>query len=138
MTSIDCQTRRLVCIKNKLSDILRNLVSFSLIKSFSSEFCYLRSVPFINSLTLATKRLHKRVCPSVGPSVHPSIHPSVTLSLFGLLEATLGRVSGHVIRMKRNGRRGARVLFQWEGEEQICVKNWWRLSFVLNENVGME
>ena len=41
------------------------------------------------------------VCPSVGPSVRwplvrPSVRPYVMLSLFGLLGATYGRVSGLV------------------------------------------
>ncbi len=38
------------------------------------------------------KQLYKRVC----PSVRRSLGPSVTLSLFGLLGATYGRVSGLV------------------------------------------
>ena len=38
-------------------------------------------------------RLYMSVCPSVGPSVGWS----VTLSLFGLLGATYGRVSGLVL-----------------------------------------
>ena len=42
---------------------------------------------------VATKRLYKRVC----PSVRRSVGRSVTLSLFGLLGATYGRVSGLVV-----------------------------------------
>ena len=53
-----------------------------------------------DSFFVATKRLYKRVCPSVrrsvGPSVGPSVRGLVTLSLFGLLGATYGRVSGLV------------------------------------------
>ena len=52
--------------------------------------------PVGNRFLVATKRLYKRVCPSVGPSVRRSVSPSVTLSLFGLLGATYGRVSGLV------------------------------------------
>ena len=46
----------------------------------------------VDFFLVATKRLYKSVCPSVGPSVGPR----VTLSLFGLLGATYGRVSGLV------------------------------------------
>ena len=50
---------------------------------------FLGIFPFL----VATKRLYKRVCPSVSPSVRRL----VTLSLFGLLGATGGRVSGLVL-----------------------------------------
>ena len=42
---------------------------------------------------VATKRLYRIICPSVGPSVVRS----VTLSLFGLLGTTYGRISDLVL-----------------------------------------
>ena len=51
----------------------------------------------LGQFLVAPKRLYKSACPSVGPSVRRSVcHAFVTLSLFGLLGATYGRVSGLV------------------------------------------
>ena len=38
------------------------------------------------------------------------------------------------MQMKRIEGQGARDLFEWEGEEQICFKKWKMLSFVLNQS----
>ena len=46
-----------------------------------------------NFFLVATKRLYMSVC----PLVRWLVRPSVTLSLFGLLGATYGRVSGLVL-----------------------------------------
>ena len=59
-----------------------------------SFFCFFF---FLISFLDASSHLYKRVCPSIGPSVGPSVGWLVTLSLFGLLGATNGRVSGLIL-----------------------------------------